>query len=88
MNVQTMTREQLEALVSKLQAQGQRKLTCKVTAPKADGKGSSGAIAVYGLGRFPVTLYASQWERLVEFVKEGGITDFIEANEALLSRKE
>ena len=25
-----------------------------------------GAVSVYGLGRFPVTLYKEQWERLLE----------------------
>jgi len=40
---------------------------------KANGNGvkitykvseKTGALSVYGLGRFPVTLYAEQWERL------------------------
>ena len=80
MNMQQMSREQLEALVAKLQADSQRKLSCKVS--------EKGAVAVYGLGRFPVTLYQSQWERLVEFVKSGAIDRFIEANNDKLSRKE
>lgn len=39
-------------------------LVVKLSAPdKVTGK-SKGAISVYGLQRFPVTLYATQWERL------------------------
>lgn len=87
MNVQSMTREQLEALVGKMQADKQARLTCKVTAPKPDGTGSTGAIAVYGMGRFPVTLYASQWEVLIDFIKGGALERFIEANEATIARK-
>ncbi len=52
-------------------------LTCKVSA--------KGAVSVYGLGRFPVTLYAQQWERLIPYTPE--IVGFIEANAASLSRK-
>lgn len=45
-----------------------------------------GAVSLYGLGRFPVTLYAAQWERLLEKAEE--IKAFIAANEADLNRKE
>lgn len=38
-----------------------------------------GALSVYGLGRFPVTLYAAQWERLME--KAGEIKAFIAKHE-------
>lgn len=41
------------------------------------------ALSVYGLGRFPVTLYAKQWLKLLGMAKE--IAAFIEANKALLS---
>ncbi len=50
--------------------------------------GNKGGISIYGLGRFPVTLYASQMEKLVEIAKSGKITDFIAANAASLTRKE
>ena len=84
----TMTREQLEAMVLRMQADSQRKVTLKVTAKKPDGSGSDGAIAMYGLGRFPVTLYRSQWERVIEAVKSGQVERFIEANAALLTSKD
>ena len=89
-DLNTMNADQLRAYIAQMQAEPQRKITLKVTAPKLDEKtgemkGSSGAISVYGLGRFPVTLYASGWERLLS--EADTIHAFIKANEALLSRK-
>jgi hypothetical protein len=84
--IENMTKEQLVAMVAALQAKGQRSLTCKVTAKKPDGSGTDGAISVYGLGRFPITLYAGQWERLAAEMQEV-IIPFIAANEAIISRK-
>jgi len=37
-----------------------------------------GAASVYGLGRFPVTLYRDQWLRLLEHIDE--LRDFLEKN--------
>jgi hypothetical protein len=45
-----------------------------------------GGLSVYGLGRFPVTLYREQWEKLIGMAEE--ITQFIQANDALLKKKE
>ncbi len=48
--------------------------------------GEKGGISVYGLNvRFPVTLYASQWERLISKLPE--LQAFIKANEGSLTRK-
>jgi hypothetical protein len=44
-----------------------------------------GALSVYGLQRMPVTLYAQQWERLIERVPD--LQAFLGANSAALSRK-
>ncbi len=46
-----------------------------------------GAVSVYGLGRFPVTLYKGQWEKLLtdSFVKD--VQTFIKDNSASLSVK-
>ena len=41
-----------------------------------------GALSVYGLGRFPVTLYKEQWERLL--VKLDDLKQFIKDNESKL----
>jgi hypothetical protein len=37
-----------------------------------------GTISVYGLGRFPVSLYRDQWSRLIEFAPK--VTEFMSAN--------
>lgn len=45
-----------------------------------------GALSVYGLGRFPVTLYREQWEKLMGMA--GEIREFIQNNDAQLKKKE
>jgi len=45
-----------------------------------------GAVSVYGLGRFPVTLYQEQWQKLLALADE--IKTFIEDNKASLKVKE
>ena len=45
-----------------------------------------GAVSVYGMGRFPVTLYKEQWIKLLEMAAE--IRAFIAANEPQLKAKE
>jgi hypothetical protein len=54
--------ETLKASNAKLQEAAAKRqvLSCKV--------GEKGGVSVYGLGRFPVTLYKQQWERLVTYV--------------------
>ena len=48
--------------------------------------GEKGGLSVYGLGRFPVTLYKEQWVRLLAMADE--IRGFIEANNDKLKTKE
>ncbi len=45
-----------------------------------------GAISLYGMGRFPVTLYQEQWLKILDM--SDGIRAFIEANKAQLKEKE
>ena len=45
-----------------------------------------GALSVYGLGRFPVTLYREQWEKLLGMADE--IRKFIQENDNALKKKE
>jgi hypothetical protein len=45
-----------------------------------------GAVSIYGMGRFPVTLYKEQWLKLLE--KAEDIKAFIAANDSLLKTKE
>jgi len=44
-----------------------------------------GGLSVYGLGRFPVTLYKEQWVKLLGFA--GEIESFIKENESQLKTK-
>ena len=75
-DLSTLSRDQLLALVATMQA-NPRKLTMKVS--------DKGALSVYGLGRFPVTLYRGQWERLLG--EADAIRAFITANAATLTVK-
>jgi hypothetical protein len=45
-----------------------------------------GAVSVYGMGKFPVTLYKEQWLRLLEIADD--IRAFIAANDAQLKSKQ
>jgi hypothetical protein len=82
-----MTNEELQAQIAELQAQNdalkaekakRQTVSCKV--------GNKGGVSVYGLGRFPVTLYASQWERLM--AASDNIKAFIEEHRSELKVKE
>ena len=45
-----------------------------------------GAVSIYGMGRFPVTLYKEQWLKLLDMSPD--IRNFIAENEALLKSKD
>jgi hypothetical protein len=45
-----------------------------------------GALSVYGLGRFPVTLYKEQWVRLLDYADQ--IKSFLKENDRQLKAKE
>jgi hypothetical protein len=77
-NLNELTREQLIEALAAAQAQPARKLSMKVS--------DKGAISVYGLGRFPVTLYAGQWDRLLSLSDD--LRAFAKANVALLATKD
>ena len=59
---------------------------------KGKGKGltlkvsEKGAVSIYGLGRFPVTLYKEQWLRLLEMTED--IRRFIDEHADRLKSKE
>jgi hypothetical protein len=58
-------------------AKSQNKLSLKI--------GEKGGLSLYGMGRFPVTLYREQWERLLGHEDE--IKKFIAANAGKLTSK-
>ena len=72
------SQDELLALIASMSAQAERKLSLKVT--------DKGGVSLYGLGRFPVTLYASQWDRLIGSIDQ--VKAFVEANRSLLATKD
>lgn len=70
-------RAELEALRAEKAARKGGPLHLKVS--------EKGGVSVYGLGRFPVTLYKEQWEKLLSMTEE--IKEFLKANEASLKTK-
>jgi hypothetical protein len=80
------TPEELQAEIQRLKEENE-----KLKKPNARGVISlkvseKGAVSVYGLGRFPVTLYKEQWIKLLE--RDAEIRQFIADNEATLKKKE
>ena len=77
--------EQMKAELEKLRAENEalKKTSAKGLSMKISEKGG---LSVYGLGRFPVTLYKEQWNKLLGMVDD--IKAFIVANESKLKTKE
>lgn len=70
--------ERLRAENAALKKTSSRGLSMKVS--------EKGAVSIYGMGRFPVTLYKEQWEKLLDLSED--IRAFIKANESRLKTKE
>lgn len=77
--------EKMKAELEKLRAENE---ALKKTKEKGLSMkiGEKGGLSVYGLGRFPVTLYKEQWLRLLAMTDE--IRAFIQANGDKLKTKE
>lgn len=77
------------AILQDLRAENER-LKREIEASKAQTLrmkvSEKGGLSVYGLGRWPVTLYRGQWERLLE--QKDALLAFIESNADRLSTKE
>ncbi len=76
--------EDMKAELERLRAENQalKKTSAKGLSLKVSEKG---ALSVYGLGRFPVTLYKEQWTKLLDMADD--IRAFIAANDAQLKTK-
>ena len=70
--------ERLKSENEALKARSSRAVSMKVS--------EKGAVSVYGLGRFPVTLYQEQWVKLLDMADD--IRTFIKENEGRLKKKE
>lgn len=79
-----MTDDDLRAEVERLRAENEalKKGGAKGVSLKVSEKGG---VSVYGLGRFPITLYQEQWLKLLDMADQ--IRDFIEAHKAELKAK-
>ena len=79
-----MVDEDLQSELARLKAENERLKSER-------GRGVSlkvsekGGVSVYGLGRFPVTLYKEQWTKLLDMAQE--IRTFIKENEGRLKSK-
>lgn len=73
---------QIEALRAEKAALEEANTALKKTAALTMKVSEKGALSVYGMGRFPVTLYREQWERL--FTMADDIRAFIKANAGAL----
>jgi hypothetical protein len=69
--------ERLKAENERLKNQRGRSVSLKVS--------EKGGVSVYGLGRFPVTLYKEQWTKLLAMADD--IRDFIKEHDAELKAK-
>ncbi len=69
--------QRLRAENAKLKDQSRRSVYLKVS--------EKGGLSVYGLGRFPVTLYKEQWVKLLSMADE--ITEFLREHDRELKAK-
>ena len=70
--------ERLRAENEALKNRGSKGVSMKVS--------EKGGVSIYGLGRFPVTLYKEQWQKLLDMSED--IRGFIKENESKLKAKE
>lgn len=88
MNIQEILKLPVEQQVLALEALAAENEALKKAAANEGSRlkvSEKGALSVYGLGRFPVTLYKEQWRRLISWVRE--IEAFLDANDAILKDK-
>ena len=69
--------ERLRAENAALKSKANQELRLKVS--------EKGGVSLYGLGRFPVTLYKEQWDKLLNYTDE--ISAFIQENQDKLKKK-
>jgi len=80
-----MSEQDLKAELDRLKAENEA-LRAKTTRATSIRVSEKGGVSVYGLGRFPVTLYKEQWLKLLDLADE--IRTFIGANAAKLKTKD
>jgi hypothetical protein len=83
-----MTEETMEQRLARLEAENK---ALKDQVERKSGQlrlkiSEKGGLSVYGLGRFPVTLYKEQWSRLLDYADE--IKAFLKDNDQQLKAKQ
>lgn len=79
-----MTDEDLKAELERLRAENEQ-LKQRAVRGVSLKVSEKGAVSVYGLGRFPVTLYKEQWTKLLAMAED--IKAFIKTHDAELKTK-
>jgi hypothetical protein len=77
LELSTKSPAELIAIIEAMSRASQSRLTLKVS--------EKGALSLYGMGQWPVTLYKSQWLRLIDMIP--AITTFIAEHAAVLTEK-
>ncbi len=77
--------DDLQAELARLKAENER-LKKQQASPLRLKVSAKGALSVYGLGRFPVTLYKEQWARLLHAADD--IRAFVAEHDSELKAKE
>ena len=77
MDLASKSKDELLAIIEQMARASQSRLTLKVS--------EKGALSLYGMGQWPVTLYRSQWERLIAAVPD--IEAFIATHASVLAVK-
>jgi hypothetical protein len=75
------TKDELLARIAELEKQAGSKRSGRMEFKVSE----KGGVSVYGLGRFPVTLYYEQWTRLLDSVD--ALRSFLEENKSKLKLK-
>jgi hypothetical protein len=75
------TKDELLARIAELEKQAASKKTGRLEFKVSE----KGGVSVYGLGRFPVTLYYEQWQRLLGIADD--LRTFLEENKSKLKLK-
>jgi hypothetical protein len=75
------TKEELMSRIAELEKQAATKKSGKLEFKVSE----KGGVSVYGLGRFPTTLYYEQWTRLLDAGEE--LRAFLEANKSSMKLK-
>ena len=81
-----MADESIEAELERLRAENERLKARRKPGEISLRVSQKGGVSVYGLGRFPVTLYREQWDKLLGMADE--IRKFISENDHALKKKE